>query len=259
MQSFFCQCCSQSSHRLYPFVYFFKLKSRDWPANYEISYSFSRFTKGDSLGIGFGWRGHCCKSPGVCQATSDPLQWGWPLEGITWVRGGNSLEIWNYQQNKVAGTSVSGLLSGDNELVPGHFYRMRTRVQQVPQQFGPQQTNVKVRLWKDGSPEPSVWQLTAQYDNDPETAGRGSVFLLSYNTDAQFGPVEILPVPTLELTTTTTTNPTTTNPTTSVRFLLHLFSRAIHISDIYFSCVASLVCQHRTLQIQQQVQVVHSS
>lgn len=104
------------------------------------------------------------------------------------MRYQSSLEIWTYS-SAVTTTSVSGLDGMDGNVELGVKYHLRSRIEQVLAN-GVEQSLVKTKMW-EGPEEPSAWQLETQFNNNDLTAGRGSVFLLAYNSDVEWGPVEI--------------------------------------------------------------------
>jgi hypothetical protein len=129
------------------------------------------------VGVLMRWTGH----------TDDPVSgWqpksGWNPSGALGMyafnassSGGERLEIWQ----TVVDESGKKISLGQTTLFKMHVES------QVDGDF------YALRVWPQGQPEPSVWDLT--YLDQSRRASRGSALLLSHYVDATFGDVEIDP------------------------------------------------------------------
>jgi len=129
------------------------------------------------LGILMRWTGH----------TDSPISgWqpktGWdPFGAIGWWRwsSASSATLQFYQ------TGISQSFSPALE-VP---YMFKMRVESVAGQGG----LYNLKVWEDGQPEPSAWNLT--YQADSSNLDHGSFMLLAHHVDASFGDVTVTPGP----------------------------------------------------------------
>ena len=128
-----------------------------------------------AVGIFVRWIGH----------TDDPFP-GWqPLSGYypsgalgMYVfnapeNGGERLEIWQHAFDESGG-----------KLSLGVTYIFKMRVESLGEG-----DHYALRVWREGTPEPSVWDLV--YLDETRRASHGSALLVSHHVDATFGNVEI--------------------------------------------------------------------
>jgi hypothetical protein len=70
----------------------------------------------------------------------------------------------------------------------GVRYIFKMRVQTVPGQGG----SYRLKVWRDGDPEPSSWNLTAE--GGEFDIQSGSFLPVAHHTDASFGNVSVAPI-----------------------------------------------------------------
>lgn len=128
-----------------------------------------------AVGIFIRWIGH----------TDDPFS-GWqPLTGYypsgalgmyafnAPENGGERLEIWQHAFDLSGGT-----------LSLGSTYIFKMRVESLAEG-----DHYALRVWREGTPEPSVWDL--MYLDETRRASHGSALLLAHHVDATFGAVQM--------------------------------------------------------------------
>jgi len=114
---------------------------------------------------------------------------GWyPMGALGWYRwrddtlGDRLMMIGNH------GTLIAEDTSG-RKLAYDVRYIFKMRVETIPDQGG----LYSLKVWEEGQPEPSEWDLVAQERlSDPQN---GSLLLLTHHVDASFGDVTVVPSP----------------------------------------------------------------
>ena len=141
-------------------------------------------SNGPSVGILMRWTGHTDSPISGWQ----PKSGWWPLGAIgmyRWKHGtpGDRLQIMG-NRGIIVANDTSGRKLGYE--VP---YIFKMRVETMPGEGG----LYSFKVWEDGQPEPSGWDLTAQEGlSDPQN---GSFLLLAHHVDASFGDVTVTPGP----------------------------------------------------------------
>jgi len=152
-----------------------------WSSDYEVLAPITihqYITSGGrgAIGVGIGWQGHTgAEQPSI----------GHPYEAIAFIRDVTTspiLELYRVDNNgyldvSQASTPVSVSLNTR--------YLMRVR----SQAFNGDSSLVSVRLWQDGSPEPSAWTLKSKFKTR-----KGSVLLISHYAETTFGNTIIRPL-----------------------------------------------------------------
>ncbi|MDD9944323.1 MAG: Ig-like domain-containing protein, partial [Myxococcales bacterium] len=122
-------------------------------------------------GIILRWAGHT-DHPVVCGQPSC----GWmPLGALLWEYQ-NHLEIW---PNELQSTRVRTFVEY------GTTYWFKARVETLSDGT----SMYRLKVWRDGDPEPATWTLEAP--GDPDGTARGSVALVSHVSTVRFGTVTV--------------------------------------------------------------------
>ncbi|MEM8967123.1 MAG: hypothetical protein AAGE93_11955 [Bacteroidota bacterium] len=79
--------------------------------------------------------------------------------------------------------------SGIRNIELGVKYQMKHRVLTIHDSL----THYYVKLWEDGSAEPSDWDVVAE-EFTPDNIQSGSALLLAHNTDVTFGSFSVIPI-----------------------------------------------------------------
>ncbi|HYO09880.1 MAG TPA: DUF1349 domain-containing protein, partial [Tepidisphaeraceae bacterium] len=128
------------------------------------------------IGILTRWSGHYGPPGGA--VTND--NW-WPIGGLGWFHG-DRLEI-------VGNAAAPIAAEGQSRSVQfGTRYIMKMRVESVPGE----NSTYSLKMWQDGTPEPTAWTLTGSGVDGELT--HGSILLLAHHTDATFGRATITQV-----------------------------------------------------------------
>ena len=141
--------------------------------------------------------------------------WGYyPMGALAWYRYltdslGARLRMIGGDNGRFLAEDTSGF-----KLSFGVRYIFKVRVETIPGQGG----RYSLKVWEDGEPEPSDWNLVAQGTlSDPQN---GSFLLLAHHADVTFGNISVTPLLIRDISITTgdtwaTINWTTTEPATS--------------------------------------------
>ena len=141
--------------------------------------------------------------------------WGYyPMGALAWYRYltdslGARLRMIGGYNGRFLAEDTSGF-----KLSFGVRYIFKVRVETIPGQGG----RYSLKVWEDGEPEPSDWNLVAQGTlSDPQN---GSFLLLAHHADVTFGNISVTPLLIRDIAITTgdtwaTINWTTTEPATS--------------------------------------------
>jgi hypothetical protein len=65
---------------------------------------------------------------------------------------------------------------------------MQHRVETLPDR----RTRYRVKLWRDGTPEPAEWDLQAV--EGPADVQQGGALIIAHYTDVTFGTIEVKPI-----------------------------------------------------------------
>ena len=145
-----------------------------WETNYEVLLPMTIHAASlgglTGIGLGLGWQGHT----GSEQPRVDA-----PFQAITWIK--------YFPENPTLVLEQPGVWKAFSyPVVQANVrYMMRTRSQSL----GGGMSRVVTKLWRDGTPEPAEWNLSA----DVPTLD-GSVILIAHRAIATFGNVQITPV-----------------------------------------------------------------
>jgi hypothetical protein len=145
-----------------------------WKTDYEVLLPMTiHATQAGELtgiGLGLGWQGHTGSGQPRVEA---------PFQAITWIR--------DFPANPTLILEQPGLeMAVSHPSVEANVrYMMRTRSQSL----GDGMSRVSTRFWRDGTPEPVAWDLTADVP-----AFDGSVILIAHRAIATFGDVHVWPL-----------------------------------------------------------------
>ncbi len=145
---------------------------RTW-SNYQVlvPVTIHNMPGGGGVGVLLRWTGHT-DNPVTC---AQP-KCGWlPLGDIAWYRPG---ELEFYQGGSTARTLNTGVT-----------YLFRTAVQTSLDGF----TTYQLRVWEEGTNEPTTWDLVNTVG--PADEQEGSLLLISHKADVTFGDVMVTPAP----------------------------------------------------------------
>jgi len=142
------------------------------------------FTTGTSsyaFGFGMRWTGH---TPGG--TFNQPNHDIYPLGGLYIYRWYPTYEVWQLWVNK--DRQVINL-PGGNPVYLGTTYRFRLRCESLVGGG----TRYAMRMWVDGTAEPSDWNYDYQtaVDQDPQS---GSFLFIAHHVDVRFGDVTVTPL-----------------------------------------------------------------
>jgi len=146
--------------------------------DYEVTVPITLHSAPSNLGTGIllRWNGHTDYPISGTQPKSGYL----PLGAICWYRSGR-LELY--------GNDGDILATSSRTLSLDVAYMFKARVETIPGVGG----LYSLKVWEEGQPEPSGWDITGQEQlTDPQA---GSMMLISHQADASFGNVTINPVP----------------------------------------------------------------
>jgi len=143
-----------------------------WLTNYEVEVPILIHSEpAGGVGLAFGWQGH---------TGPDQPKLGHPYQAIGWIVG--------FQLNP----KLQLLRDGDAiqqetpvTVTQGKRYIMKMRSQAI----GGGQSDVRLKLWEDGTLEPPGWDLIDNF-----TTLAGSVLLIAHYADVTFGDVSITPL-----------------------------------------------------------------
>jgi uncharacterized repeat protein (TIGR02543 family) len=145
--------------------------------DYEVTIPVTIHARSPDFGAGvlLRWNGHT-DSPFL---TDQPKAGYWPLGMICWIQYGRIQMLGNlagFIETKVRPVSLNVT------------YMLKARVETVPGVGG----YYSLKVWEEGEPEPSEWDITAQEElSDPQS---GSMMLISHRADVSFGDVTITPL-----------------------------------------------------------------
>jgi regulation of enolase protein 1 (concanavalin A-like superfamily) len=156
---------------------FLTIGERTWSPNYEVTAPFI-IHAGDlggafGVGVGLGWQGHT--------GTQQPRR-SRPYQAFA--------KILDFPLNPTLVLKDNSLVRAQKSVSvqAGVQYVMKVRSQSV----GVGLARVAVKLWEDGTPEPTSWDLTYDF-----TARYGSTILAADYAEATFGDVSVVPLPPL--------------------------------------------------------------
>ncbi len=154
---------------------------RTWETNYEVLVPFTIHASSlggpAGVGLGIGWQGHV----GTEQPRLDP-----PYQAISWVKNYPDSTRFYLENPDTSGYHVK--VGMTPTIAANVRYLMRTRSQSL----GGGMSAVRTKLWPDGSPEPTGWDLEAEMPTF-----NGSILLIAHRSIATFGDVTISPLPSL--------------------------------------------------------------
>jgi uncharacterized repeat protein (TIGR02543 family) len=147
-------------------------------SDYEVTVPVTIHDRTTEFGVGIllRWNGHT-DSPHL---TDQPKSGYWPLGMLCWLQ---------YDRMQMLGNLTAFIEMQGRQVSLDVTYLLKARVESVPGVGG----YYSFKVWEEGQPEPSDWDITTQEDlTDPQG---GSVLLIAHEADASFGDVTITPVP----------------------------------------------------------------
>ncbi|MGH7495309.1 MAG: methyltransferase domain-containing protein [bacterium] len=153
--------------------------------DYEVTvpitiHGFDMRSTGAVVGILMRWEGH------YDWGGNKPLEGWWPMGAMGVYQPRNANNSSGYLRI-VGDWSVDLVQAVDRQLALGVPYIFKMRVETTPGQGG----LYRLKVWPEGAPEPSTWDLIAQEGaSDP---AHESLLLVAHNTDASFGKVTVTP------------------------------------------------------------------
>jgi hypothetical protein len=135
---------------------------------------------GPMVGIGLRWKGH------YAWDGSQPHYGAWPIGALClygWIVHSDKADF----RLEVQGLNTIATDNRGRQLALGVRYIFKARAETRPQA-----DFYRFKVWQDGTPEPSGWELSGY--GSPQENSEGSVLLVAHHSDVTFGDVTIVPI-----------------------------------------------------------------
>jgi hypothetical protein len=140
----------------------------------------SPISTGAMVGIGLRWKGH------YAWDGTQPRYGVWPIGALClygWIPHSDKADF----RLEVQGLKTIATDNSSRKLALGVRYIFKARAEARPQA-----DFYRFKVWQDGEPEPSGWDLSG-YGSAQENS-EGSVLLVAHHSDVTFGDVTIVPI-----------------------------------------------------------------